>query len=81
FFRANGRVYRDGSELFADASWIEVMLGQGILPRGHHPIADGKPDARVLDMLADVKRVMRGVVELMPTHEDFIAQNCAAPAL
>ncbi|HSR65292.1 MAG TPA: tryptophan halogenase family protein, partial [Xanthomonadaceae bacterium] len=69
-FRANGRVHREPSELFAETSWIEVMLGQGILPRGHHPLADGKPEARVLDMLADVKRVMHGVVELMPSHED-----------
>ena len=29
-------------------------------------------------MLADVKRVMHGVADLMPTHEDFIAKNCKA---
>jgi hypothetical protein len=30
-------------------------------------------------MVADVRRVMHGVVDLMPTHEQFIEKNCKAP--
>ena len=78
-FRSNGRLYRDNNELFAETSWFEVMLGQGIHPRGYHPLVDTKSDALILKMLADVKRVMHGVVELMPTHEAFIAEHCQAP--
>ncbi len=26
-------------ELFAENSWVQVMMGQGIMPRSHHPIA------------------------------------------
>jgi tryptophan halogenase len=77
-FGANGRVYRDEGELFAETSWIEVMLGQGIIPRGYHPLADAKDEARVLSMLDDVKRVMHAVADRMPTHEAFIAEHCAA---
>lgn len=79
-FRSNGRIYRDNNELFAETSWFEVMLGQHIVPRGYHPLVDGKSDELVLKMLADVKRVMHGVVDLMPTHEAFIEQNCKAGA-
>lgn len=77
-FRSNGRIYRDNNELFAETSWFEVMLGQHIVPRGYHPLVDAKPDELITKMLADVKRVMHGVVELMPTHEAFIEQNCKA---
>jgi tryptophan halogenase len=77
-FRSNGRIYRDNNELFAETSWFQVMFGQGIRPHGHHPLADAKSDAVIAGMLADVKRVMHGVVDLMPTHEAFIAQNCKA---
>lgn len=77
-FRSNGRIYRDNNELFAETSWFEVMLGQGIHPHGYHPLVDAKPDELIVKMLADVKRVMHGVVELMPTHEAFIAEHCKA---
>lgn len=77
-FRSNGRIYRDNNELFAEASWFEVMLGQGIHPRGYHPLVDAKSDELITNMLADVKRVMHGVVDLMPTHEAFIAEHCTS---
>ena len=54
------------------------MFGQGIRPQGYHPLADAKSEELVEKMMADVKRVMHGVVDLMPTHEDFIAKNCKA---
>ena len=77
-FRSNGRIYRDNNELFAEASWFEVMLGQGMHPSGYHPLVDAKSDELITNMLADVKRVMHGVVDLMPTHEAFIAEHCAS---
>ena len=80
-FSAKGRVYRDEGELFAETSWIEVMLGQGILPRGYHPLADAKSEESVAGLMDDVKRVMHAVVDRMPTHAAFIAANCAAPAM
>jgi tryptophan halogenase len=79
-FRSNGRIYRDNHELFAETSWFQVMFGQGIRPRGYHPLVDAKSEALVADMTADVKRVIHGVVDLMPTHAEFIAEHCAAPA-
>ena len=75
--RSNGRIFRNNNELFTEVSWFQVMFGQGIRPQGHHPLADAKSEDGG-KMLADVKRVMHGVVELMPTHEDFIARNCKA---
>jgi hypothetical protein len=44
-------------------------------------LADVKSEQLIEKMLADIKRVMHGVVDLMPTHEEFIAQNCKAPPL
>ena len=77
-FRSNGRIFRINNELFTEASWFEVMFGQRIRPRAYHPLADTKPDDLIERMVSDVKRVMHGVVEQMPTHEAFIAQNCKA---
>ena len=46
-FRETGRVFRVPNELFAENSWIQVMLGQGIEPQQHHPVADLMGDAGV----------------------------------
>jgi tryptophan halogenase len=79
-FRSRGRIFRLNNELFSEVSWFQVMFGQGIRPRGYHPLVDAKSPELVEKMLADVKRVMHGVVELMPTHEQFIDKNCKAAA-
>ena len=39
-FRETGRVFRKNEELFAENSWVQVMLGQGIIPRAYHPSAN-----------------------------------------
>jgi tryptophan 7-halogenase len=31
-FREAGRIFRDGAELFTEAGWVQVLLGQGQLP-------------------------------------------------
>jgi tryptophan halogenase len=80
-FKSNGRLFRINNELFTEVSWFEVMFGQGLRPKGYHPLVDAKPAELIERMVVDVKRVMHGVVDMMPTHEAFIAQNCKAEPL
>jgi tryptophan halogenase len=80
-FRSRGRIVRDGHELFAEVGWMQVMLGQGIRPQGHHALAGLLSTAEVDEYLANVRGTIAKCVELMPTHEQFIAAHCAAPPL
>jgi len=77
-FAANGRVFREDDELFTEESWIQVFLGQGIVPRGYDPLADIKSDAQVAQYLGNIETVIRKCVGVMPTHAEFIAKTCAA---
>lgn len=77
-YASNGRVYRDGGELFAEVSWIQVMNGQGIHPRGYHPLVDLVPKQEISSFLGDIETVIQRCVEVMPTHEEYIAKHCAA---
>ena len=39
-FRSRGRLFRYEDELFADANWIAVMIGQNIVPDAYDPLVD-----------------------------------------
>jgi tryptophan halogenase len=77
-FRDSGRFYRNAEELFALTSWVEVMIGQRILPRTWHPAANQISDAQLQALMNNVQRVIAACVDAMPTHEQFIARRCAA---
>jgi len=79
-FASNARIYREGTELFTEASWLQVMLGQGLTPRGHHPLAGQRALAQVQAWADNLREVTRRCVDVMPPHADFIAANCAASA-
>jgi tryptophan halogenase len=79
-FASNGRIYRVGVELFSEYSWLQVMHGQGLRPRSHHPMADIRPLEQVQAFADNLREVVRRCVDVMPTHADFIAANCAATA-
>jgi tryptophan 7-halogenase len=77
-FRANGRIFREGTELFAEDSWLQVMIGQGILPRSYDPIVDVIDEAVIQKYLDNIETVIGRCVDIMPQHSEFIAKNCAA---
>ncbi len=77
-FADAGRFYRNGTELFAATSWVQVMLGQGITPRGYHPAVDWVSDADLKAFVEGTEKIIARCVASMPRHEDFIARHCAA---
>ena len=78
-FAANGQFFRTGTEMFALTSWVQVMLGQGLVPRGHHPAVDWVAPADAQALVDHVEKVIASNVALMPAHDQFIARCCAAP--
>ncbi|MXP29554.1 tryptophan halogenase [Porphyrobacter algicida] len=76
----NGRIFREDDELFAEESWIQVFIGQGLIPRGYDPMVDMKKDDDVTRYLDDIAMVIGKCVNVMPTHEDYVAKTCPAPA-
>jgi tryptophan halogenase len=77
-YRGRGRIVRQGGELFAEAAWLQVMEGQGLVPEGHHALADLIAEDETAEYLASVQGVIAQCVAHMPTHDDFIARHCPA---
>ncbi len=80
-FRDSGRFFREGEEMFALTSWVQVMLGQRIVPRGYHPVVDQMAEPELREFVEGVKRVVAACVQAMPTHAQFIARHCQAAAV
>ena len=77
-FKSNGRVFRDGVEMFSEISWVEVMLGQGIVPKNYHPLVDTLENERLESFMSNVKATIAKCVDVMPLHADFIKEHCAS---
>jgi tryptophan halogenase len=78
-FRTQGRIFRQAEELFAEPSWVQVLIGQRWMPKSYNAMVDVVPEADALRHLETVHGVVANCARVMPTHEDFIARHCAAP--
>ncbi|RKQ94118.1 tryptophan halogenase family protein [Maricaulis maris] len=77
-FRANGRLYHREEDLFTDSSWLQVMLGQGVNPKGYHPMADALAAGQLSDFLGNIQKIVGQAAATLPTHSDFLAKHCPA---
>ena len=75
-FHKSGRIFRKNNELFAENSWIQVMMGQGIMPQSYHPIADKMSDDELSYFLGQIKRDVENTAARLPAHEDFVKSFC-----
>ena len=77
-FRETGRVFRRNEELFAENSWIQVMMGQGIMPQSYHPVASKLEAVELDQFLTTLRTNVSQTVAQLPTHEAYLARYCAA---
>ncbi len=77
-FEANGRIVREHEELFTEAGWLQVLVGQGIVPEGYHPLADQLSEKDLSEFLKLAGQHAKTIASRMPDHSAYIAQHCAA---
>src|SRR4029079_12472576 len=77
-FRETGRVFRRNEELFAENSWVQVMMGQGIMPRAYHPIATKLSDAELTKLSSTLSANLLRTVSGRPDPPAEVARDCGA---
>jgi tryptophan halogenase len=77
-FRDCGRIAMLEEEHFGDDSWLSLLLGQGIEPDGYDPLADVLGIEEASSALAYMRSMIQGAVATLPTHDQFVAQQCPA---
>ncbi|OEG72400.1 tryptophan halogenase [Shewanella colwelliana] len=79
-FEQTGNVFRHQEELFSEAAWVQVMLGQGIVPQRCHPLTEGLTGQQLSQFLSDLSGIYRNSCDQLPSHDQFIHHHCRAPA-
>jgi tryptophan halogenase len=72
-FRETGAVFRHQEELFTEAAWVQVMLGQGIMPQDFNPLANTIVAPDLAAFLQNMRTIINNAVEKMPTHNQYLA--------
>ena len=73
-FRSSGRFFKHGAaELFAENSWVQVLLGQGFEARPD-PVTQFVPTEEIVGFLDDIAEVIADVADKMPDHGDFVSR-------
>lgn len=75
-FKQTGNVFRENDDLFLESSWIQVMIGQGIIPKDYHPLANIPSLSQLKETLDTIQTIKRSPLNNIPLHEDYLSQLC-----
>lgn len=73
-FRSSARVSASFDELFDSRAWVQVMIGQNLIPESWSPLADQLPEPRLREFLDGLERAHVGEVSPMPDHAAYVAK-------
>jgi tryptophan halogenase len=76
-FRENAIVYQGPDEMFRVDSWLQVMLGQRLIPRSYHHMARLLGEERLRNALDTLSGKIAGAAAKMPTHRAFLDRYCS----
>lgn len=71
-FAKNGAIVEEQDDLFAENSWVQVMMGQGLLPQQYHPIVDMMSDRDLNMFMRQQANNVQGQLSQLPMHTQFI---------
>ncbi len=71
-FSRTGRIVLGTDELFKEASWFAVMMGQGLQPSDYNPLLDSLSAEENRAHLARIEQQIAVALGPMARHEDYI---------
>ncbi|WP_434783315.1 tryptophan halogenase family protein [Gimibacter soli] len=77
-FRQTGRIFRENNELFSEVAWLQVMVGQGLMPESFTPLADKLSDDQLGRYLADLRQIIDANAGRLPGHREAVARLIAS---
>ncbi|MCZ8529357.1 tryptophan halogenase family protein [Alteromonas sp. PRIM-21] len=71
-FKENGVLQREQNDLFLESSWLQVLYGQGVMPKDYHGLVNSVSDAQLNQMLTKLLELKREPIAKLPSHDDYI---------
>ena len=71
-FRARGEVLSRDEDLFKEPNWFAILYGQGVVPSGHHALADALSGQELEANLSQIRAIVRQRVDSLPPHQAFL---------
>jgi tryptophan halogenase len=78
YFRQHGRVIIEEDDLFKEANWVQVLIGQGIMPESFSPLTLNVGEADLDGYFDSLRQIYARTLAGMPTHAQYIARHCRA---
>lgn len=76
-FKKTGRFVQRKDAIFSD-SWLQVMIGQGLIPDHHHGLADELSEIESREFLAQIEQDIATKVQQLPSHSEYLSRHCQA---
>jgi tryptophan halogenase len=77
-FRNSGRMVSPGIELFQNASWLAVHIGQLNMPERYDPLVDARDTAVAAERVESIRQLAARAAEAMPTHATYLSRLIGA---
>jgi tryptophan 7-halogenase len=77
-FRDGAIAWQASDDLFRVDSWVQVMLGQRLVPARHHHMGRMIVDGELRSALGELRSGIAGAVARMPAHQHFLERYIAA---
>ena len=71
-FKRSARVFKPQDDVFAENSWVQVMMGQGLTPQGYHNIAQAMSSEQMTAFLKGIQHEVAQTVAKLPQHGAFV---------
>ena len=73
-FQETGGVFPSLDELFDVRGWVQVMIGQNIMPGRWHPLADRLEETKLRDFLEMTEQAYVQEAARLPDHGDYVSR-------
>ena len=77
-FRESGNLFREQNDLFLESSWLQVLMGQGVFQKDHHPLANALSEQKLQELMQNIKRIKNEPIGKIASHDEFLKQFCGS---